>query len=91
MQKNMDKYFWDGDSQLSEEYKLRRILEYASFPDLISYPVKDLREHLPGIHIDDLRTSGKRKQFIKLIMPFLSESDNWDDVINKLISRKHDL
>jgi hypothetical protein len=43
MQKNMDKYFWDGKQNISGEYKLKRILEYASFPDLIAYPVEELK------------------------------------------------
>ena len=85
MLKSLNKYFWDGDINLSEEYKLKRILEYASFPDLITYPVEDLKKYLPTINIDGLRTTEKRKKFIKLIMPFLSDSQTWDDIINRLI------
>lgn len=85
MRKNISKYFWDGDVHISEAYKLKRILEYASFPDLIAYPVEDLKKYLPAIHIDGLRTSEKRKAFITLIMPFLSDTQTWDDIINRLI------
>jgi len=83
--KNMDKYFWDGDGSISEAYKLKRILEYASFPDLITYPVEDLKKVLPAIDIDGLRTSQKRKEFIKLIMPFLSDAQSWENMIHRLI------
>ena len=85
MRKNLSKYFWDGDTNISEEYKLRRILEYASFPDLITYPVEEVKKILPAINIDNLRTSQKRKEFLKLILPFLPNSHSWDEIINKLI------
>jgi len=85
MQKNMDKYFWDGKSNISEEVKLKRILEYASFPDLIAYPFEELRKYLSSINIDRLRTSRKRKTFIKLILPFVSQSESWDDIIYRII------
>ena len=85
MPKKLDKYFWDGDTHISEEYKLKRILEYASFPDLITYPVEDLKKVLPVIDIDGLRTSQKRKAFIKLIMPFVPDAQSWEDMINQLI------
>lgn len=85
MQKNMNKYFWDGELNITEEYKLKRILEYASFPDLIAYPIEDMKKYLPTINIDGLRTSQKRKTFIKLIVPLLSKSQSWDDIINRLV------
>jgi hypothetical protein len=86
MQKNTDKYFWDGKQNISGEYKLKRILEYASFPDLIAYPVEELKKHLQSINIDGLRTSQKRKTFLKLIMPFVSQSESWDDIIRRIIN-----
>ncbi|MFH1562077.1 MAG: hypothetical protein ABIF11_01470 [Nitrospirota bacterium] len=86
MRKSMDKYFWDGNLNISEDYKLKRILEYASFPDLIVYPIAELKKYLPSINIDKLRTSQKRKTFIKLIIPLISESQSWDDIINRIIS-----
>lgn len=87
MPKNIGKYFWDGNLNISGDYKLKRILEYASFPDLIAYPVAELKKYLPAINIDRLRTSRKRKTFIKLIMPFVSQSQGWDDIINRMIKR----
>ncbi len=85
MPRNMDKYFWDGKQNISGEYKLKRILEYASFHDLIAYPVCELKRYLYAINIDKLRTSQKRKTFIKLIMPFVSQSQSWDEIINRMI------
>ncbi len=85
MPKNIDKYFWDGNKKISGEYKLKRILEYASFPDLIAYPIDDLKKYLPVIDIDKLRTSEKRKTFIKLILPLLPNSQSWDELIISLV------
>ena len=86
MLKDRDKYFWDSDSGISEEFKLKRMLEYASFPDLLSYPLKDLKKYISAIDIDRLRTSGKRKAFIKLIIPLLPNAQDWDDVFDKLLT-----
>ncbi|MFH0814432.1 MAG: hypothetical protein V2A69_16585 [Pseudomonadota bacterium] len=87
MQKSMNKYFWDGETNLSGAYKLRRMFEYASFPDLINYPVEDLKKYLPAIDVDSLRTSEKRKRFIKLIVPLLPEVQSWDDIVNRLLDK----
>ncbi len=88
MPKNLNKYFWDGEQNISETYRLKRILEYASFPDLITDPFGELNKHLQNIPIDKLRTSQKRKDFIKLIMSFVSQAENWDDVFKKIINFK---
>ncbi|MFQ5706649.1 MAG: hypothetical protein ACE5HO_04320 [bacterium] len=85
MRKSLNKYFWDGELNMSGEYKLRRILEYASFPDLIAYPIEDVKRYLPAIEIAALRTNQKRKTFLKLIKPLLPESQSWDDLIPRLI------
>lgn len=81
----MSKYFWDGEAILSGAYKLRRMFEYASFPDLIHYPVEEIKKYLSHIDIDSLRTSEKRRRFIKLIVPFLPEVQSWDDIVNRLL------
>ena len=85
MQKRFHKYFWDGDQNLSAKFKLIRILEYASFPDLIAYPFEDMKKYLPVLNIDHLRTSEKRRGFLKVIVPFLSDSNDWDDLFDNLI------
>ena len=85
MPKKLDKYLCDGKDHISEEYGLKRILEYASFPDLITYPVEDLKKVLPAINMDGLRTSRKRKTSVKLILPFVPDAQSWEDIINRLI------
>ncbi len=57
MPKTRDKYFWDGASGMSEEFKLKRMLEYASFPDLLSYPLENLKKYISVIDVDKLRTT----------------------------------
>lgn len=88
MQNRFAKYFWDGDKNLSGEFMLVRILEYASFPDMIVYPFEDIKKYLPALNIDRMRTSEKRKEFLKLITPFLADVNNWDELFNRLIETK---
>lgn len=85
MPKGSDKYFWDGKENTSGAYRLRRMLEYASFPDLIAYPFEELRKYLDTIQVDRLRTSEKRKAFIKLIQPLVPQSESWDDVFDRIL------
>ncbi len=80
----LKKYFWDGTENLSEGFKLRRIIEYASFPDLIRYPPDKLKIYLDSIDVDSLRTSDKRKRFIRLISPYIAESETWEEIIFKM-------
>jgi len=82
----MDKYFWDGEQNLSGEFKLKRILEYASFPDLIHFPISEMKEYLPKLDIDKLRTGQKRKDFIKLIKPHIDRFQNWDEIFEEILS-----
>ncbi len=86
MQNRFHKYFWDGEQNLSDKFKLTRILEYASFPDLIAYPFEDIKKFLPDLNLDHLRTSEKRIEFLKVIRPFLANSNNWDEVFDRLIA-----
>ena len=91
MQKRFHKYFWDGDRNLSDEFKVIRILEYASFPDLITYPFEDMKKYLPSIDLDRLRTSSKRIGFLKVMLPFVVNSSNWDEAFDKLIEWRRKL
>ena len=91
MQKRFRKYFWDGDQNLSDQFKLKRILEYASFPDLIAYPFEDIKKYLPDLDIDRLRTSEKRIGFLEVVRPFLANSNNWDAVFDNLIAWRKSL
>ena len=83
--KRFDKYFWDGNENLSGEFKLKRILEYASFPDLIHFPVSEMKEYLPKLDIDKLRTGQKRKDFIKLIKPYVDKFQSWDEIFKEIL------
>jgi len=85
LNKRLDKYFWDGQSNLSEPFILRRIIEYASFPDLLLYPFEQLKCHMSSIQIDRLRTSEKRKEFFRLLCPYIDHSDTWDEAVMKML------
>ena len=80
------KYFWDGDAFTSGPYRLRRILEYGSFPDLLAYPFDEIKRNLPFIDIDNLRTGEKRKRFLRLIFPLVKKADTWDKLFDMLIN-----
>ncbi len=67
---------------------MRRILEYASFPDLVAYPFDKFKQHLSSINVDDLRTSEKRRRFIRLILPMVSRARSWDDLLGCLVKEK---
>lgn len=86
MPESKDKYFWDGVSGMSEEFKLKRMFEYASFPDLLSYPLDNIKKYISVIDIGKLRTSEKRKAFIKLIIPLLPNVQDWDDLFDELLT-----
>ena len=79
MQKR-DKYFWDGDRNISPQYRLRRYLEYASFPDLLDYPFDEFKRYLPEISIERLRTSEKRKKMLQALYPYLDKAHSWDSL-----------
>jgi|SRR3990172_5060603 len=84
MLNRFNKYFWDGKEGWSDEFKVRRIIEYASFPDLIHYPFDEVKKHLHHLNIDKLWTDEKRKQFIRLILPYLVTSTSWEEVIKNM-------
>jgi len=85
LDKRLNKYFWDGQTNLSESFILRRIIEYASFPDLLLYPFDRLKNNISSINIDRLRTSEKRKEFIKLLSPYIELSETWDEAVMKMV------
>lgn len=85
MQKRFYKYFWDGFENCSPTYKLRRIIEYAGFPDLIQYPFEELRLNINSLPFEKLRTSEDRKEFITRLAPFVPSANSWEDAIWKMI------
>jgi hypothetical protein len=86
MQSNLKRYFWDSPIEsFSEEYRLRRIIEYASFPDLIKYPFEELRKSINKIDINSLRTNEQRKQFVLILKPYILNSTSWNEALKKYI------
>ena len=85
-----NKYFWDGRSNLSDEFVVRRILEYAAFPDLLNLPFETLKSCLRRIDLDQLRTSEKRKQFLKVILPYFGTADSLEGAVFQLIEHYFD-
>ncbi len=95
MHERFHKYFWSGYrgdhrnkdiSDFADFYKLQRILEYASVPDLIQYPFSEFKKHISEIRIDKMWTDNMRKNFIKALLPFLPESNSWDELLEKFIA-----
>jgi hypothetical protein len=75
------KYFWDGDTNWSPTFILKRILEYASFPDLIKYPFDEVKQHLPSINLHQLRTGETRKQYLITLAPYIPNAQSWEEAI----------
>ncbi len=86
MPKNLHKYFWDGEQEISEAFRLRWILEYTSFPDLIAFPFASLKNNLSDLDIEWLRTSEKRKTFIRLIAPLLDRANSRGELFEQLLN-----
>jgi len=86
MQERFNKYFWDGGADCcSGAYKLRRIIEYASFPDLIEYPFTEVKQYLSQIDLQSLRTSQSRVEFMQLVLEKENQVDGWDEIMNNAI------
>jgi len=87
MQKKHLKYFWDGTNNISEEFEVRRIFEYASFPDLIQFPFNKIKQNIDKIYLEKLRTGEKRKKILILLKPFIHASNSWDEAISQFVSK----
>ncbi len=85
MQNALDKYFWDGKEGFSGEFKLRRMIEYASFPDLIKYPFDEVKKYIKHLNPDRLQTGEERKRFIRLLLPYIEESDSWEEAVFAMV------
>ena len=63
MHDDLKKYFWDGSiDSFSPQFRLCRVIEYASFPDLLKYPFEEAKSVIDQIPIDRLRISENRKR-----------------------------
>ena len=80
------RYFWDGTENLSPRFQVMRMIEYASFPDLINFPFDVVRSCIDTIDVERLRTSDERKRFIALAKRYIGSSDRWEEVIEKMIA-----
>ena len=81
-----NKYFWDGSENLSTRFKLRRMIEYASFPDMINFPFEEFKEGIEKIDLEKLRTSENRKRFIIMAKPHIAGSQSWEEIVEKMIA-----
>jgi hypothetical protein len=79
-------YFWDGSENLSTSFKVQRMIEYGSFPDMINYPFMEFQEGIANLDLEKLRTSEKRKKFILMAKPYIAGSQNWEEIVEKMIT-----
>ncbi|MFC2141061.1 hypothetical protein ACFLQP_02060 [Acidobacteriota bacterium] len=78
------KYFWDHTRNASDIFKLKRLLEYASFPDLLKIPFEILKSNIHRIDAETLRTSETRRRFVKEIQNYIDSSSDWDETLFKI-------
>jgi len=76
-----NKYFWDNTEKANDIFKLRRIFEYASFPDLIKTPFDLIRKNIDAIELKKLRTSESRIKFLILIKNVAHTCQTWEEAI----------
>ncbi len=80
----LNKYFWDHTLLASDGFKLKRLLEYASFPDLLKIPFDFVKENIESLDPTTLRTSTTRIRFTAKIKEFINDCHNWDELIFKI-------
>ena len=87
MQEEYKKYFWDGSKEsFSKEYQLNRIIEYASFPDLIKYPFNEMKKNINKVNINSLRTGSSRVKLIQILKPYILKSRSWEEAMKKYLA-----
>jgi len=84
----LEKYFWDHTRNASELFKLKRLLEYASFPDLLLIPFEFLKNNIKHIDAEKLRTSQTRRRFVQEIQNYIDTSNNWDETLMRISGLK---
>ena len=86
MLSNFKKYFWDGnEDSFSPQFRLSRVIEYASFPDLLRYPFEEVKIVINHISIEHLHIGESRKKFLFYIKPYVQMSDSWDEAISRYV------
>lgn len=78
-------YFWDYTSDASSVFRLRRIIEYAWFPDILRYPYSEFQEHIHEIDLSKLRTSEKRIRLFQALLPYFEKCNSWDELFDRFI------
>ena len=78
------KYFWNGKENISPDYQLRRIIEYASFDDLIKYSFDEVKLYIDKINLEKLWTGETRKMFMIHLKPYIKQSNTWEEAIKKM-------
>lgn len=86
MLKQYDKYFWDGKTGWSDGFIFRRIIEYASFEDLIQYPFSEVKLNIDTFQLEKLRTGQKRKDFMMFLKQYIHSSNSWEEAIQKMLA-----
>lgn len=81
---NLNRYFWDQTIDSSIRFKIERLLEYASFPDLLKIPFELLKKEIGHIDLERLRTGEKRISFLKRLKDSVSSVDTWDEAIKAI-------
>ena len=81
---SLKKYFWDHTMSASDGFKLKRLLEYASFPDLLKIPFDFVKCNIHTIDASKLRTSQTRTRFVKEIQKEIDHCRNWKETIFKI-------
>jgi len=84
MQEVLKKYLWDGIVNISDEYFIRRMLVYSSFPDLLKIPFSKFKSTINNLELDKIRTSKARLKFVKCLLPYLKDANDWEEEIFKL-------
>ncbi len=85
MQKaGLDKYFWDHTENASDAFKLKRLFEYAGFPDLLKIPFAFVRDNINRIDIPGLRTSKTRITFVERMKAVIDSCNSWDEIVYKI-------
>jgi len=82
-----DKYLWDGKENLSDDFLIRRMIEYASFPELIKLPAGIVYEFLSKNGFKRLRCDETRKKYLEYIMPYIKETDDWQTATLRMIRK----
>lgn len=81
MHEALHRYFWDHTEAASDRFRLTRLLEYASFEDLMKVPFDLVRGSLAEVEPARLRTTEKRRRFVLLIAPFVDQASSWREAI----------